>query len=474
MNSKNSHTLKFCLMAFILITNSMSNTSSNNPKQTRGLLNNNSQNTFGNEEITASCNRELLESLGFEGHDKPRKEALEMCPSVGLSCCKSVDQLNIYSNWIQNNEEKNLKNIISNHQNVYAKLLDLSMEAYKRAKQTADLLKKKQTSNCKVLARRVMHFQIKEIAPKLKDAHVQMEEFLFNSHKSFYCAICDANLNPFINVTKQSVILSEKYCRDITTNTLHVLLYFRAHFTKFLNLVSRFVTSCNVKGVYKENRTIIYPKFHIGKKVYENLINCKKYRNDENWLEFCMPLCNKFNLFRYDNYFAPNIKKFNKYNRFLTKRLQKLKKEQEFVDLVENRSKKARNRRILSLKPSKESHSHNNDISDPNAEELNAKLEEELMFKENPVIIRSTLGASVDLDDFLTITEPKGLDLFKIGKNSQITEAIFTALKTSEISSKEKQNANTSKDGVKDTNEVKHLYILHSVLMLLILAVLFK
>ncbi len=127
---------------------------------------------------------------------------------------------------------------------------------------------------------------MKEIAPKLKDAVKNMHEFFAESYKGIYCTMCNSPNHMNFNVKGNKVVFSQKFCRDIVANTLHVLLYFDMHFLKFIDLVTRFVTSCNAKGVFKDEP--ISTDITLGASKHASLLEtCKEYRNDPTWFSAC-------------------------------------------------------------------------------------------------------------------------------------------------------------------------------------------
>jgi hypothetical protein len=79
-----------------------------------------------------------------------------------------------------------------------------------------------------------------------------MEEFYQTSYKGVYCSICDAKNHKFFDVTAKKIFFSQKFCREIVDHSIHALLYFSHHLPSVMNLVSRFVVSCNSKGEFSE------------------------------------------------------------------------------------------------------------------------------------------------------------------------------------------------------------------------------
>lgn len=87
--------------------------------------------------------------------------------------------------------------------------------------------------------------------PKIKQNIKEMEDFFFDSYKGFYCSLCNYENHKYFNLEKNEVVFSEKYCRDIVEHTLPNLMFFHIHINKYLNLISKFLLSCDFKGDYQ-------------------------------------------------------------------------------------------------------------------------------------------------------------------------------------------------------------------------------
>lgn len=404
-----------------------------------------------------SCNRPLLISLGFEGQDKPGKANLDMCPQVRHSCCTKKDQMNIYENWITNREEERYKAMLSDQKAVYERLMDLVAQANVRAEATSERLKTKKTSNCKVLAKRVTHFQIKTIAPMLMESLDSMQQFFFNTHKGWYCTVCNAKMNPFIDIFGKKLILSHKFCRQITTNSLHVLLYFHIHFIKYLNLISRFVSSCSVKGAYKDIKAEGETKMEVSKSLHNMLTGCKEKRNDKKWMDYCEDICRKFMPFRYSNFFAPNLLKFHRFSKFLTKQLHRLNK--EAILLEDEERMKVKRLRVLAEAPAAApptglaalgvtptAEPTDRALMQPEkpltaVEEMNQNMADMERFKLDPKVIKSADDALVDLEGFNMSYEVAGINFYMSGIGSDISERVIQDIRRDDFDKEDKANA---------------------------------
>lgn len=78
-------------------------------------------------------------------------------------------------------------------------------------------------------------------------------------------------------------------------HTLPILLFFKQNLTIYINLVSKFLVSCDYKGVYSPGEEIPDNYFFDQDAEDNEMIkNCKLERNSENWFMYCKPICTNF------------------------------------------------------------------------------------------------------------------------------------------------------------------------------------
>ena len=254
------------------------------------------------------CRAELLASYGLKGRDTPTTDPLTICKNVKNSCCTSKDEVQIHENWTGDNGEKSLQTRFEYYQKSYEDLM-------KAAISSADLATKigagiKDMNNCKILAKTISHFKIGNVQPKISEIMKKMYSFFTTSYKGVYCTLCDGDMHQFIDPSYKEIQYSRKFCRDITSNTLHFSLYFHSHFVKAINLIDRFISSCDVDGKYTE---VIIPterSLAVNAEVKKTLVDCMKDRNTDAWFDSCQPLCNKFSMVEFSGFFQPNLRKF--------------------------------------------------------------------------------------------------------------------------------------------------------------------
>lgn len=395
----------------------------------------------GADSATIKCNQDLLISYGLEGVPYAQQQTLDMCKFVENSCCKVSDQLSIYANWETSGEAKNLQDRFKFHRDTYFDLLDLLEKVGDLAHRVLDRLADRRVSNCKVLAKRILHFQVKEIAPKLKDTISSMHDFFYNTYQGFYCTICDGDSQKFFNPPASKVLFSQKFCRDLTANSLHVLLYFHVHFLKYMNLVARFVTSCDHKGNFEEKPIDKNLNFVINHARRAMLEECKLHRNDGNWFEFCFKLCEEFNMVKFTKFFEPNIKEFSAYTVLVEELIEEIEeaeeREKQFLESVgkgdhrvleeanvaqENASKARILNEAAHGAPAGGAH-HGKEITP----ERLAQVKNEFT---NPLIFKSGLNAIVDLGEFTSRFDDPGIDYYDHGKQSIINDQVYKSVRS--------------------------------------------
>ena len=257
---------------------------------------------------SAFCRVELLASYGLKGREKPTNDPLTICKNVKNNCCVPKDEIQIYENWSGDNGEKSLQTRFDYYQKSYEDLMKAAISAASLATQIGSGIK--DMNNCKILAQTISHFKMSDVQPKISEIMKKMYSFFTTSYKGVYCTLCDGDMHQFIDPSYKEIQYSRKFCRDITANTLHFSLYFHSHFVKAINLIDRFVSSCDAEGKYTE---IIIPTERalvVNAEIKQNLVNCMKDRNTDSWFDSCDYLCNRFSMVEFSSFFQPNLRKF--------------------------------------------------------------------------------------------------------------------------------------------------------------------
>lgn len=371
------------------------------------------------------CPTEIIKSLGMEGLPKGTTFKLDMCPNITKSCCKISDQEIIYKNWVENKEKLNLSERFKFHEKIYDAFLNTLQDVFVRATSLFEKLDIIEISDCKAISNRINHFNFPEIFGILKKSVKNMHSMFDISFSGIYCSICDANLTQFFDLKTKEIKYSEKFCRNIISNSLHPLVYFHSHLPIIVNLISNFLVNCDNDGMFLDKIIPSEFLFHKAEETSKILKECKIARNDSNWLEKCLPVCKNFEITRFSNFFQPNLEEFEKYTVFLLENIKRLEKEAEAEDVITDEGSGPA--RLLSEEPKKLETDANPEKEKPETPEKPLTDEEQEKKFENMDVLN--LGSKSIIAEFKNDFIINGIDLFEIGKNSLINEETLKLIK---------------------------------------------
>ena len=366
------------------------------------------------------CKQTFLNNFGIEGVKNSIPANLPICPSLDDSCCKRSDGISIYSNWEMKDEKKGLASKLASFKDVYVNLLIETQKIAEFAETLVNQLKDRNLSNCKILAQRVLHFQIKQVAPKLTEVMQNLEDFFEESYKGFYCSICDARTQSFILVEEKQLVFSKKYCRNMTASSLHFLLYFYVHFAKYVNLLVRFTTHCNYRGEFTEKEIPPHYIFQIGP-IRQQLELCKQGKNEEHWFEVCRFICEKFKLTEFNEFFAPNVLRYQEITGVLSElRIQAMTTPHE-VKVVNAQNIPGR----LLMDVKKEMLGEEDVVEKFEIDPLELEHIKQINLQDS--VIKSSEGL-IPIQEFRAIFEDYGIDLLEYGKQAKFSRTDYEDL----------------------------------------------
>jgi hypothetical protein len=104
--------------------------------------------------------------------------------------------------------------------------------------------------------------------------------------------------------------------------TLPVIAMFHVDIIKLLNLITRFLTSCDYMGEFDINAK--FPNEYMMVEIEENNMiigDCIKNRNKKAWFNYCKDICEKFNIASFSKFYEPNLEDLIKFNVFANSKL---------------------------------------------------------------------------------------------------------------------------------------------------------
>ena len=204
-------------------------------------------------------------------------------------------------------EFQSLEATFGYYQHLLSDFFDEAEEITDIATSILNRLRNSDNNECKLMARRIVSYQIDDIGGALLSTFKQTYDFMMTSFKGLYCSLCDGAVQKFISSTSKKITVSESFCRSLVSNSLNTLLYLRVHLPRYINLLAVFASNCSFKGRYY-TRPIDQSLVQIPDTKDEKLLNqCFKYRNQPNWLSSCELICTKWKPGAIDEFFMPDF-----------------------------------------------------------------------------------------------------------------------------------------------------------------------
>lgn len=196
----------------------------------------------------------------------------------------------------------------------------------------------------------MLKFNLDKVIPKLKEEIKLYKEFFIDTHKSFYCGMCDAEFHKYIDLLEKKVQYSKGFCRKLVQRNYTIQSYFGVHLVKYLNIAMNFLNQCTYDGRFMDLELSPNQELLISHDRYVALNNCRRNKNSKRWFLNCRGLCEKFKYQEFDSFYTPNFQKLTMFVRFANKKLKKIKKYTEMFlfsdsdNLLKNKKKKTKRR----------------------------------------------------------------------------------------------------------------------------------
>ena len=225
---------------------------------------------------TQKCNPEVAKAFGLKGTgNQSDDDYLDVCGLSQQSCCSNEDQKTIVDRWTTNGSEKNLQERMESH----LKIINQFYAQAQIVQQKASLITQlpfSPSKECLFMARRIDSLKISQIFPIIERNYKRMHEFLQTSYKGVQCAVCDPETNALIFPDKKQIVLSQRFCRDVISNSLNALLYNHDHIPRVGNFMVTFIDTCNSEGEFLMPEKPAKSPLVINEAYTKELKKCKK------------------------------------------------------------------------------------------------------------------------------------------------------------------------------------------------------
>lgn len=341
------------------------------------------------------------------------------CPMINSTCCSKEDADSAFSSAMGG--LKRLKQ----HFTVYSKIIDDLLEAFTVARKIASRVNGRlatiKFSNCKVLASKIVLYDIDKVGPQILESIDATYKFMLFSYKGFYCEICNADKNKFIFDADGFVIIHKRQCRENVVGAVKAMYYLRVLLLNFSNLVVKFMNNCDAKGTFFDD--VLMSQLVLTQAPDDRLVErCWAERNSPKWLEECKDFCDKFNFVNLNSFFKPYAEKFALITAFLNKRALQMVS-QETLDSSINMPPSTGSQGLLEDLGMSQSPPLKflNAFTEADYQDADQKIKVQIQSMGGSSIITGISGSGTPIDENTYVYMEKGFNFFSAGKETMIS-----------------------------------------------------
>jgi len=275
----------------------------------------------------------------------------------------------------------------------------------------------KKISNCKVLAKRILAYKLDKIQERIRLNNAKLLDFFKTTYKGLYCGVCDYDNHKYFDQKKFEINFSDRFCRSIIENTFSSLILYKVDMVKLLNIVTRFLTQCDFRGEFDYQAKL--PNefiFSVPEEDKYEITKCRDNINNQFWLSYCKPICKKFSMYEYADYFEPNIALIYDYNEYLHETIKKKFKEEMVFPIA--------NKYLYNKMPKELKEKMPRQLQEQDEKKMN-----EIELRDKAIYTKG-LAQRVNLAIWTTDYLEDGFDPYSVGLASAISETNYNEVRT--------------------------------------------
>ena len=199
----------------------------------------------GQTDENKRCRREIVESYNLNGYLSQRPMNMYVCPNIKMSCCSMYDQFMMFSTW----KDKIKPKLLKYYDGIRKKYVD--MKELLAAVYAIDINKLVNSLPLQDSAKETILNKLTIV--KSQDHNKMLDDMLLMHHRnyvymmrlrsSFFCTICDFDLQALIDVPNKVFPISDSTCQDIATNTIEYSFYLNVKLATYLQDLSEILSN---------------------------------------------------------------------------------------------------------------------------------------------------------------------------------------------------------------------------------------
>lgn len=279
------------------------------------------------------CDVTLLKAFGIDSFRAVTPTANTYCPAIKSNCCDNRAMRVIYQKWAKESERKYIVKTFSDFTKVFNDIFASFQAIEAMADTTKGTLDKERTNFCYLLADSISTVKASQQRATVMAAAQRTFKFLYESHKGFYCSVCDADLQKFINKRQGNIKVTHSFCSSMVENTLGFYLFKDIHLIKIARLYAQYLRSCSAQSEFRPNRYVPTEVMLFQNEGFvKQLRECKEFAKGNLGMKFCEPICLRFHPLKFDEGLEGGLDRLNSYSSYLQRILKR--RSQPFVTTV--------------------------------------------------------------------------------------------------------------------------------------------
>lgn len=205
-------------------------------------------------------------------------------------------------------------------------------ERHAKCKSTSKMIHKEVTIEnnfknqyCLGLKAKIVDFRIDDFEDYIRDIKVVMLKII-NFKQTFYCSICDNALQKYIDTDSKTITFHEGFCRGLVWEFKDYIRFQNIVFIGYVDLIIQYMRCFQTTA---EEKVFPYPNFLENyKSQFKYIEGCISHIDNENFMEHCVFLCDKFSYTTFSPFWDGNLEFLTKVLFLITSFVRKIKTNQ--------------------------------------------------------------------------------------------------------------------------------------------------
>ncbi len=266
------------------------------------------------------CNTDLMNMYGLKTTEAENKENI-MCPMVSKNCCSREHQIYLYNTWAKGHERAQILTTYKSYMSIFDEIFSKFSKINTLA-ETFLLSENNPVKICHKFAKGIVGTNIETMKPLFLAAIKKSFKFLYESHRGFYCTLCDAKQHSYYRHKRHLIKMSYGFCKKLLSNSMNYLLFYHKDFMKISRIFSEYVASCG-EGVYFNNKPLKHSmKIFSDNSATEKLEKCAN--SPDSQIMNCIDICEEYHPTKFSQFLEGNITKLISFDYSLGRMLKRL------------------------------------------------------------------------------------------------------------------------------------------------------